>query len=168
MRGLTALALLFSFAICTKGADYDELAAWAKQDCNDYHTLVTQTNAARNGRDVAAAMRENVRRQNQTIKILLQFARSHRDLRDAAQLGLGQDGESFWHEHYSSRTTLSTQASDIKEQLTRCLNSVGSNAQEQMVAMFRKYHDDPEVLAASSELHRMWAEHDRKLLEVLR
>ena len=79
---------------------YDDVASWAKHDCDDYRALVAQTDRARSGHDVAAAMRENVRRQEETIKILLAFARSHPDLRDAAQLGLDKDGQTFWREHY--------------------------------------------------------------------
>jgi hypothetical protein len=146
---------------------YDELAAWVRQDCDDYRTLVTQINHGRSGHDVAAAMRENVRRQRKTINTLLQFARSHPNLRDAAQLGLSEDGQLFWREYYPNRTALPAEITATQQQLSHCLDSVGSKAQQQMVSVLRKYHDDAEVLAASRSLHEMWAESDRSLLAVL-
>ncbi len=152
----------------TLAGHYDELATWAKQDCEDYRALVAQTNHARNGHDVAAAMRENVRRQRHTINTLLQFARSHPDLRDAAQCGLSEEGQLFWREHHPNGTTLPAEITAIKKHLNACLDSVGSKAQEQMVAVLRKYHDDAEVLSASRALREMWTENDRKLLDVLR
>jgi hypothetical protein len=158
---------LFSISSALAGR-YDELAAWVKQDCDDYRVLVAQTNHAQSAHDVALALRENVRRQRQTIKTLLQFARSRPDLRDAAQLGLDKDGEMVWREHYPNRTTLPAEVTATQQQLTRCLDSVGSEAQKKMVATLQKYHDDAEVLSASRALHEMWAENDRKLLEVLR
>jgi hypothetical protein len=146
-----------------------ELAAWVKKDCDDYRALVVQTNHARNDHEVAAALRENVRRQRETIKILLQFARSHPDLRDVAQLGLSEDGQLFWREHYPNRSTLSSEIKATQRQLTDCMDSaVSKSQQQQMVAVLRKYHDDAEVLAASKSLGEMWAENDRTLLEVLR
>jgi hypothetical protein len=147
---------------------YDDVAAWAKRDCDDYRVLVNGTKRAQSGHDVAAAMRENIRRQEQTIKILLLFARSHPDLREAAQLGLGEGGQKFFRERHPERTTLPAEVNAIQERLTGCMNSVGPSAQEQMVDVLRKYHDDKDVLNASRELHKMWAEHDRRLLEVLR
>ena len=163
-----------SVAICLlsiSGASagrYDQLAAWAKQDCGDYRALVAQTNQAHSAREVAAAMRENVPRQRQTINTLLQFVRSHPDLRDAAQLGLSEGGQVFWREHYPNRTVLPAEIRATEHQLSHCLDSVGSKARQQMVTVLRKYHDDAEVLAASKSLGEMWAETDRKLLEVLR
>jgi hypothetical protein len=147
---------------------HDELVAWVKQDCGDYRTLVTQINHARSGHDVATAMHENVRRQRQTINTLLQFARSHPDLRDAAQIGLSEDGQLFWREHYPNRIALPPEITATQQQLSHCLDSVGSKAQQQMVAVLRKYHDDGEVVAASRSLHEMWAENDHRLLDVLR
>jgi hypothetical protein len=173
MRGcqsvvLLCLAIGFLSTSSALAGRYDELAAWVKQDCDDYRALVAQTNHARSGHDVAAAMRENVRRQRQTINTLLQCARSHPALRDAAQLGLSEDGQLFWREHHSNRTTLSAEITATKQQLNACLDSVGSKAQQQMVAVLRKYHDDAEVLTASRALREMWTENDRKLLDVLR
>jgi hypothetical protein len=147
---------------------YDELAAWVKRDCDDYRALVAQTNQARSGHEVAAALRENVRRQRQTIDTLLQFVRSHPDLRDAAQLGLSHDGQLFWRELYPNRTILPAEITATGQQLSHCVDSVGSKAQQQMVAVLRKYHDDAEVLSASRALGEMWAENDRNLLGVLR
>ena len=112
-------------------------------------------------------MRENVRRQRRTINTLLQFARAHPDLRDAAQLGLSEDGQRFWREHHPN-TTLPAEITATQQQLSHCLDSVGSKAQQQMVTVLRKYHDDAEVLAASRSLHEMWTENDRSLLNVLR
>jgi len=123
---------------CASAGRYDELASWVKQDCDDYRALVSQTNHARSGHDVAAAMRENVRRQRRTINTLLQFARAHPDLRDAAQLGLSEDGQRFWREHHHN-TTLPGEITATQQQLSHCLDSVGSKAQQQMVTVLRKY-----------------------------
>jgi 2-oxo-4-hydroxy-4-carboxy--5-ureidoimidazoline (OHCU) decarboxylase len=148
---------------------HDELAAWVKKDCDDYRALVIQTNHARNNHEVAAALRENVRRQRETIKILLQFARSHPDLRDVAQLGLSEDGQLFWRKHYPNRATLSSEIKATQRQLTDCMDSAVSKGQQQrMVAVLRKYPNDGEILAASKSLNEMWAENDRSLFEVLR
>ena len=147
---------------------YDEVATWAKRDCDDYRALVSQTNRATSGREVAAAMRENVRRQRQTIKILLQFARAHPDLRDVAQLGLDEEGQKYWRDHYPDRAALNPEINAIQRQLTNCLDTVGSGAQKEMVNAFRKYNQDRGVLAASMELHKMWADHDRILIAALR
>ena len=163
-----SLAIGFLLINTALAGRYDQLAAWVKQDCDDYRTLVTQINRGRNGHDVAAAMRANVRRQRQTINTLLQFARSYPDLRDAAQLGLSDDGQTFWREHYPNRTALPAEITATQKQLSHCLDSVGSKAQQQMVTVLRKYHDDAEVVAASKSLHEMWAENDRSVLDVLR
>jgi 2-oxo-4-hydroxy-4-carboxy--5-ureidoimidazoline (OHCU) decarboxylase len=166
--GLFCLAIgLLSFSGAVTGG-YDELAAWVRSDCDDYRALVTQTNHARNDHEVAAALRENVRRQRETIKILLKFARSHPDLRDAAQLGLSEEGQRFWREHHPERTTLSSEIKAKQRQLTDCMDSaVSKDQQQQMVAVLRKYPNDAEILAASKLLNQMWAESDRSLLEVL-
>jgi hypothetical protein len=147
---------------------YDELAAWAEEDCDDFRALVTQTNNARNAHEVALAMRENVRRQRETIKILLRFARSHPELRDAAQLGLSEQGQVFWHQHYPNRTKLPAEVVAIQQNLSRCLDAVGSKAREQMVAVLAKYLKDPEVSSVSKGLDEIGSESDRKLLNVLR
>jgi chromosome segregation ATPase len=160
MRTLTVFLLALTSALA---APNDELAAWAKQDCDDYRTLVTQIDHAKSAHDVAAAMRENVRRQRQTINTLLRFARSHLDLRDAAQLGLSEDGQ----QQSASTRALSAELTATQQRLTHCLDSVGSAAQQQMVAVLRKYHEDAEVKCASRALHEMWAENDHSLLEVL-
>ena len=152
---------------CASAGRHDELAAWVKQDCDDYRALVAQTSHARSGHDVAAAMRENVRRQRQTIKTLLQFVRLHPDLRDAAQLGLSEDGQLFWREHHPAGTALPADIAATEKQLHRCLDAVGPEAQQQMVSVLRKYHDDAEIISASRALHEMWAENDHSLLEVL-
>ncbi|HZE56592.1 MAG TPA: hypothetical protein VE031_01945 [Chthoniobacterales bacterium] len=153
---------------CASAGSHNELAAWVKQDCDDYRALVAQTNHARSGHEVAAAMRENVRRQRQTIKTLLKLVRSHPYLRDAAQLGPSEDGQLFWREHHPNGTALPAEIIATKKQLHDCLDAVGPQAQQQMVTVLRKYHEDAEVLSASRSLHEMWAENDRKLLEGLR
>jgi hypothetical protein len=160
MRTLTVFLLAFTSALA---APNDELAAWVKQDCDDYRTLVTQIDHAKSAHDVAAALRENVRRQRQTIKTLLRFARSHPDLRDAAQLGLSEDGQ----QQYASSRASSAEITATQQRLTGCLDSVEPAAQQDMVAMLGKYHEDDEVISASKALHEMWAENDRSLLEVL-
>ena len=160
MRTLAVLLLALTSALA---APNDELVAWVKQDCDDYRTLVTQIDHAKSAHDVAAALRENVRRQRQTIKTLLRFARSRPDLRDSAQLGLSEDGQ----QQYASRGVSSAEVTATQQRLTRCLNSVEPAAQQQMVAMLRKYHEDAEVISASRALHEMWAENDHNLLEVL-
>jgi hypothetical protein len=152
---------------CASAGQYDELAVWVKQDCDDAHAFAAQTSRSRSAHDVAAAMRENVRRQRQTIGILLQFVRSHPDLRDAAQLGLSSEGQQFWHEHHPTGTTPPAEIMATEKHLRDCLDAVGLEAQQQMVAVLRKYHDDAEVISASTALHDMWAENDRNLLEVL-
>lgn len=153
---------------CASAGRDDELAAWVKQDCDDYRALVAQTSHAQSAHDVAAALRENVRRQRQTINTLQHFVRLHRDLRDAAQLGLSEDGQLFWREHHPNGTTLPAEIMAMEKQLHRCLDAVGTEAQQQMVAALRKYNRDEEVLSASSALHDMWTENDRSLLEMLR
>jgi len=160
MGALTVLLLAFSSALA---APNDELVGWLKQDCDDYRTLVTQIDHAKSAHDVAAALHENVRRQRQTIKTLVRFARSHPELRDAAQLGLSEDGQ----QQYASKKASSAELTATQQRLTRCLDSVGPAAQQEMVAMLRKYHEDAEVISASRALHEMWAENDRSLLEVL-
>jgi 2-oxo-4-hydroxy-4-carboxy--5-ureidoimidazoline (OHCU) decarboxylase len=156
-------------SIGTALAGGNELAAWVKKDCDDYRALVTQTNHARNNHEVAAALRENVQRQRETIKILLQFARSHPDLRDVAQLGLSEDGKLFWRKHYPNRATPSSEIKATQRQLTDCMDSaVSKGQQQQMVAVLRKYPNDPEIRAAANALYEMWAENDRSLFEVLR
>ena len=67
-----------------------------------------------------------------------------------------------------NRTTQPAEVDAIQQQLNSCMATVGAEAQNQMVNVLRKYNQDKEVLAASMELHKMWAEHDHKLLEVLR
>jgi hypothetical protein len=103
---------------CASAGRDDELAAWVNQDCDDYRALVAQTSHAQSAHDVAAAMRENVRRQHQTINTLLQFARSHRDFRDAAQLGLSEDGQLFWREHHQNRAKLPAEITATQQQLS--------------------------------------------------
>ena len=152
---------------CASAGRGDVLAAWVKQDCDDYRALVAQTSHAQSAHDVAVALRENVRRQRRTITTLLQFVRSHPDLRAAAQLGLSEDGQLFWREHHPKGTTLPAEIIATEKQLHRCLDAVGAEAQQQMVAALRKYNRDAEVLSASSALHDMWAENDRNLLKVL-
>ena len=160
MRTLTIFLLATTGALA--GAN-DELAAWVQQDCNDYQTLVAQINHAQSAHDVAAALRENVRRQRQTINTLLRFAHSHPALRDAALLGLSEDGL----QQYARKKALPAEVTYTQQRLTHCLDSAGSAAQQQMVAVLRKYHEDAEVVSASRGLHEMWAENDHSLLKVL-
>jgi len=164
-----SLAIGFLSISSVLAGRYDELAAWVKSDCDDYRALVTQTNHARNDHEVAAALHENVRRQRETIKILLKFALSHPELRDVAQLGLSEEGQRFWRQHHPDRTTLSSEIKAKQRQLTDCMDSaVSKDQQQQMVAVLRKYPNDAEILGASRSLNEMWAKNDRSLLEVLR
>jgi hypothetical protein len=75
---------------------------------------------------------------------------------------------SFGSEHHADKAARPGEITTTQQQLSHCLDSVGSNAQQEMVAALRKYHDDPKVLSASKSLHEMWAENCRKLLDVLR
>jgi len=78
--------LLFLLGLSAQAGRYDELAAWARQDSDDYAQLVAQLNRAQNAHEVALAMEENVRRQRNTLNTLLRFMQAHPDLRDGAQL----------------------------------------------------------------------------------
>jgi hypothetical protein len=140
---------------------------WAKRDCEDFRVFVMHTSQARSAHEAAAAMRENVRRQRETIKTLLDFARAHPDLRVAAQLGLSQEGQQFWRGHHSNTATIPVEVVATRQQLTSCLNGISAEAQQQMITAIRKYNTDAEVLAASKALHEMWAENDQQLLKVL-
>ena len=148
-------------------AQHDDLAMWAKRDCDDYRAFVMQTSHARSAHELAAAMRENVRRQRETIKRLLQFVRAHPDLRGAAQLGLSEAGQQFWRDHNSSTITTPGEVTGTGQRLTNCLNKVGAEAQHQMVSVIRKYNTDAEVLSASGALSEMWTANDRELLKML-
>jgi hypothetical protein len=152
---------------CASAGQHDELAVWVKQDCDDAHTFAAQTGRARSAHEVAAAMRENLRRQSQTIKTLLRFVRSHPNLRSAAQLGLSEEGQQLWNQQHRTGTAPPAEIVATEKQLHDCLDAVGPEAQQQMVAALRKYHDDAEVISASTALHQMWAENDRSLLTVL-
>jgi hypothetical protein len=152
---------------CALAGQNDDLAAWAKRDCDDYRAFVVQTSQARSAQEAAAAMRENVRRQRETIKTLLQFVRVQHDLRGAARLGLSEEGQQFWRDHHSHSVTLPDEVTATGQQLTNCLNGISAEAQKQMVTVIRKYNADAEVLSASRALHEMWAENDRELLKVL-
>jgi hypothetical protein len=166
-RAVSILLYCWMALACASAGQHDELATWAKRDCDDYRALVMQTNPAQSAHELAAAMRENVRRQRETIKTLLQFVRSHPDLRSAAQLGLSEQGQQFWHDHHSSTIAIPDEVTAAGQQLTNCLNGVGAEAQKQMVSVIRKYNTDAEVLSASGALHEMWTENDRELLKVL-
>ena len=152
---------------CALAGQQGQLAAWAKRDCDDYRVFVTHTGQAQSAHALAAAMLENVRRQNQTIETLLQFVREHPELRGAAQLGLSEQGQKFWHDHQSSSTPIPNEVTATQQQLTHCLNGVGAEAQKQMVSAIRKFNTDAEVLSASEALQKMWTDNDRKLLKVL-
>jgi hypothetical protein len=153
--------------VCASGGQHNELANWAKRDCDDSHAFVIQTSHARNAHEVAAAMRENVRRQRETIQTLLQFVRSHPELRVAAELGLSEEGQQFWRDHRPSSVTTPSEVTATGQQLTACVNRVDTEAQKQMVSVLREYNTDAEVLSASQALHQMWTENDQALLRVL-
>jgi len=151
---------------CALAGPHDELATWAKRDCDDFQVFVTHTSQARSAHEAAAAMRENVLRQREAMKTLLQFVRAHPDLRGAARLGLSEDGQQFWRDHRSN-VTVPDEVSATGQQLTNCLNEISAEAQKQMVSVLQKYNTNPETLAASRALHEMWTENDRELLKVL-
>ena len=152
---------------CALAGQHDELATWAKRDCDDFRVFVTQTSQARSAHEAAAAMRENVRRQRETIKTLLQFVRAHPDLRGAARLGLSEEGKQFWRDRHSNNVTVPGEVTATGQQLTNCLNEISAEAQKQMVSVLQRYNTDAETLSASRALHEMWTENDRKLLKVL-
>src|SRR5437773_6158907 len=76
-RTVSMLLYCWIALACASAGQHDELAAWAKRDCDDYRAFVMQINRAQSAHELAAAMRENVRRQRETITTLLQFVRSH-------------------------------------------------------------------------------------------
>ena len=166
-RTSSVLFLALFCASVTRAAAYDELAAWARKDSDDYAQFVKSISKARNAHEVTAAMRENVRRQRKTITSLLQFVRAHPELRDAAQLGLDKDGQIIWHQRHPDRIKLPAEITAIKQQMTNSLDAADATGGKAMVNVLRKYNTDPEVLSASKELHQMWSEHRRKLLEIL-
>jgi hypothetical protein len=112
-------------------------------------------------------MLENVRRQRETVQMLLQFVRSHSQLRVAAELGLSEEGQRFWRDHRPSSAPRPAEVTATAQQLTACVNDVDAEAQKQMVSVLQKYNTDAEVLSASQALHQMWTENDQALLKVL-
>ena len=165
-----AIILLLCCCVALASASagqHDELATWAKRDCDDSRAFVMQISRARSAHEVAAAMRENARRQRETVQTLLQFVRAHPDMRGAAQLALSEEGQQFWRDHHSGSVTVPEEVTTTRRQLTDCVNGADAEAQKQMVSVLQKYNSDAEVLSASRALHEMWTENDRELLEVL-
>jgi hypothetical protein len=165
--GATGLTLLFIFALKANAGSYDELAVWAKQDSDDYAQLVMQINKARSAHEVALAMKENVRRQRNTISTLLRFVEAHPDLRDAAQLGLDKEGQLIWRQQHPDRLKLPSEVVAIQEQINRRMNAADAKAAMPMATIFRKYRDDHEFTQAANEAEKMWADNRNKLLRAL-
>jgi len=168
---IKTMSLLFFFCVLTLHASagrYDELAAWARQDSDDYAQLVAQLNRARNGHEVALAMMENVRRQRNTMKTLLQFVRAHPDLRNAAQLGLDKEGQVVWRQEHPDRLSLPGEVLSIEREITRRMSAADAKAAAPMANIFRKYREDPDVSRAGEQLGKMWTENRQRLLQAMR
>jgi hypothetical protein len=142
---------------------YDELAAWAKQDSADYARLIADMNKARNAHEVAMAMKENRRRQQETNHMLFKFVHAHSELRDAARLGLERPDQLTWHRQHPNRMNLPSEVNAIAEEMSRSMSAVDKKG-NRMVEQLRKYLGDPEVLKASKELEQMNEENSRRLL----
>jgi hypothetical protein len=169
IRKILTISLLWFVAAPAQGGRYNDLAAWAAHDSDNYAQFVGDLNKARNARDVALALKENGRRQRKTMDELIRFVHAQPELRDAAQLGFDPEGQQVWEQQHRDRQMrLPPDVVAIQQQMHRRNSMVDAQGGKEMVSVLRKYNQDPEVMRAAEELGQTMAENRRKLLEALR
>ena len=168
---LVMLALIgfSSLTIQARAANqYDDLAAWAKQDVTNAALFRDELEQAGDRPErIATALQTTAARQHKSTDALIVLVGRHPELRNLPELGLDEEGLSQWKKAHPDaerrRAQVPAEAVRISRELTRAVNAEEQKSQAG-VTNLSKHKEDPKVAAAAEHLVEVLTEERRRLL----
>lgn len=172
MKIPAAIVVLLVSVWCVSAQPYQDLHRWGEQDSDNYRQFVVDLRRAHNGREVAAALKQNALRQKRAADQLLILIHAHPELRNVPELGLDPEGLEIWSNAHGTPAPSTLNVPDEVRQVQRTMRASNcrfdGDGAPQPVDILRKYRSDSDVVAAAQNLDQTMADNRRKLLQVLR
>jgi hypothetical protein len=171
-RTLLHLAVACVLVTAARGAQYDDLAAWAKRDKASSHRFVTDLSRCKSAREVALGLRASAARQHKLTSDLIDLVHRHPELRYVPELGLANEGFRKWaeaHPEAAAKRAALNEPMEISQDV-RAYTASQENIPESKagVRTLAQYRDDPDVIVATRELRAVLDDNEKRLLSTFR